>query len=112
MAAEKPRAVDDVGAALADELDQLGILLRRILEVGVLNDHEIAGDLREAAPQRRAFAGVLRLQQQLEAELALQPRRGCRACRRSNTSSTTMSSIRSGTASTRRMISSIVSRSL
>ena len=42
MPAEEARAVDDVGAALADELDELGKLLRRVFEVGVLNDDEIA----------------------------------------------------------------------
>src|SRR5262245_66471863 len=43
MAPEKPRAVDDIGGALANQLDEIGIFLRRILEIGVLNDDEIAG---------------------------------------------------------------------
>ena len=71
VAPEEPRAVDDVRLALADELDQLRILFRRVLEVGVLDDHQVAGDRGEPAPQRRALAGV-GLAQQREAELALQ----------------------------------------
>ena len=58
MAPEKARAEHDVGVALADQLDELRILFRRVLEVGVLNDDEIAGDRRESAAQRRALAGV------------------------------------------------------
>src|SRR5204863_5893860 len=57
--AEKSRAIDDVRAALADQLDEIGKLLGRILHVGILNDHEVAGDLLEAYPQRRSFAAVL-----------------------------------------------------
>ena len=74
MPAEEARAVDDVGAALADQLDELRKLLRRVLEVGVLDDDEVAGDLLEAAPQRRALAAVLRLEDQLELQLLGQPR--------------------------------------
>ncbi len=40
--ADEPRSVDDVGAALADQLDEIGKLLRRVLQVGVLNDDEVA----------------------------------------------------------------------
>ena len=71
VAPEKPRAVDDVGVALANQLDELRIFFGRVLEVGVLNDHQIAGHRREPAPQRRAFAGV-GLVQQREAERRLQ----------------------------------------
>jgi hypothetical protein len=69
VAAEEPRAVDDIGAALADQLDQLGKLLGRVLEIGVLDDDQVARDLLEAAPQRRSFAAVLGLENQLELQL-------------------------------------------
>ena len=110
MAAEEARAVDDVGLALADELDELRIFLRRVLEIGVLNDHEVAGDGGEAAPQRRALAPF-------GWRSSVKPSSRCSSSRISpvpsvDPSSTTMSSMRSGTASTRRMISSIVVRSL
>ena len=42
MPPEEPRPVHDVGAPLADQLDELRELLRRVLEVGILDDHEIA----------------------------------------------------------------------
>ena len=41
-----------------DRLDQLRILLRVVLEIGVLNDHHIAASLREASADRCAFALV------------------------------------------------------
>ena len=84
-----------------------GILLRRVLEIGVLDDDQIAGHLGEPAAERRPLAPVLRLQDQLEPALLLQPRQD--VPRPSfDPSSTTMSSMRTGTASTRRTISSIV----
>ena len=72
MPSEEPRAVDDVGPAGANELDERRILLGRILEIGVLNEHDVAGHLREPGAQRRALAAVLRLQDQREAALALE----------------------------------------
>ena len=72
MASEEPRAVDDVRPSLADQLDELRELLRRVFEVRVLDDHEVAVDHLEAAAQGGALPHVPRLQQQREAELALQ----------------------------------------
>ena len=65
MPSEKPRSVDDVGTPLADQLDQLRELFRRVLRVGVLNDDQVAGDLLEPEPQRRPLAAV-RLVKELE----------------------------------------------
>src|SRR5215467_112079 len=72
MASQESRSVDDVGVAATDELDEVGILLRRVLEVGILDDHDVAGHLVEARTQRRALALVRRLQHEREPQLALQ----------------------------------------
>jgi len=60
-----------VGAALADEFDQFGVLLGRVLEVGVLDDDDLAGHLGKPATQRRTLALVLLLEDQPEAVLLL-----------------------------------------
>ena len=65
---------DHVGPALADELDELRVLLGRVLEVGVLDDDDLAGHLGEPAPQRRALALVPLLEDQPEAVLLLETR--------------------------------------
>ncbi len=67
-----------------------------------------------AAKPRRSAAPLprVRLAQQREPEFVLQRVEQIAAFRRVDPSSTTISSMRSGTASTRRMISSIVVRSL
>ena len=41
--ADEPRAEDDVGLVVDDGLDQLGILLGLVLEIGVLDDDDVAG---------------------------------------------------------------------
>src|SRR3990172_8825108 len=71
MPAEEPRAIDDVGPALTDEIDEHRELFRRVFEIPILNDHQVAAYLLEAAPQRRALALVPRLERQREAELPL-----------------------------------------
>ena len=71
--AEEARAVDDVRPSLADERDELGKLLRRVLQVGVLDDHEIAGHFLESAPERGPFAAVGGLQDHLDRQLAREP---------------------------------------
>ena len=73
MPAEETRPEHDVGASGANELGELRVLLGRVLEIGVLNDHQIAGDGRKAAPQRRSLAAVARLAQQHEPAFLLQP---------------------------------------
>ena len=53
---------DDVGDAVDDRLDEARDVLRVVLEVGVLDDDDVAGREREARAQRRALAHVLGLQ--------------------------------------------------
>ena len=58
LAAAQARAVDDVGDALQQRPDELGHVARVVLEVGVLDDHELAADGVEPAPHGRALAAV------------------------------------------------------
>src|SRR4030095_3324978 len=74
MPAEKPRTVDDVGASLANQLDQRRKFFGRVLEVRVLNDDQIAPNGAEARTKCRPLAAVFRLQQQREPELTLESR--------------------------------------
>ena len=55
---------------LHDQVEELGILLRAVLEVGVLDHDHVARRLGDSPPHRRALAPVLLLQQQLEAARA------------------------------------------
>ena len=71
VATEESRSVDHVGVALTDQLDQLREFLGRVLEVGVLNHHQIAIHGRKPPAERCALAGV-RLPEQPERELSLQ----------------------------------------
>ena len=66
MPAEEARPEDHVRPPLADERDQLRVLLRRVLEVGVLDDHQVARHRREPGPQRGALALVPLVEQQPE----------------------------------------------
>jgi hypothetical protein len=54
-------AVHDVGPPLEDGGEELRIVPRVVLEIRVLHQHDVAGRLGEAAPERRALAlvGVL-----------------------------------------------------
>ena len=45
MAPQKPRSVDDVGAALADSSMKRRKFFRRVFEIGVLNHHKVTGDV-------------------------------------------------------------------
>ena len=51
------RAEDDVGVAVEDRLEQLRVLARIVLEVGVLDEGDVAGDVRHG----RAHGGALAL---------------------------------------------------
>jgi hypothetical protein len=66
-AAEEARAVDDVGVTLLDRRQQLEVLHRVVLEVGVLHDHDVARGVPEPDGHRRAFALVLRLEEHADA---------------------------------------------
>ena len=55
-APREARAEDDVGVAVDDRLDELPVLVRVVLEVGVLDDDDVARGAREARPDGVAFA--------------------------------------------------------
>jgi hypothetical protein len=76
---QEPRAVHDIGSPLDDELRQLRQLLGRVLEIRVLNCHDVAGHRGESTAQRRPLALVAGLSQQGESQLRLkrvEPRAG------------------------------------
>ena len=80
--AGEPRAVDDLRLAPQDRREQLGPVLGVVLEVGVLDQHEVAGDVLEPAADRRTLAPVPLVRDTrtvLSRELA-RARRGCRRC--------------------------------
>src|SRR3974390_2952637 len=56
--ANEPRTKDDVGMPLDDGLEELGILLRLIFKIGVLDDDDIAGRMPKPGAESRAFALV------------------------------------------------------
>ena len=58
-AAREPRAVDDVGRAALDRLDQLRHLGRVVLHVGVLDHRDLAVEVRDRGANRGALAAVL-----------------------------------------------------
>ena len=111
--ADEPRAEDDVGLALDDRLDELGILRGVVLEVGVLDDDDLAGGMAEPGAERGPFALVLLVED--DRQVAVARRRSSRRISRVPSfeqSSTTMICLRIGTARTRRRISWIVFFSL
>ena len=56
--AREAGAVDDVGLALEDRRQELRVVARVVLEVGVLDQHDVPGRLREAPPEGGALALV------------------------------------------------------
>src|SRR5262249_49795470 len=68
--ADEPRAVDDVRVVLDDRLDELGILGRVVLEVGVLDDDDLAGGLAEPGAQRGALSLVAVVEDYLQVAVA------------------------------------------
>src|SRR5262249_41497370 len=54
--ADEPRAEDDIGLIVDDRLDELGILLGLVFEIGVLDDHDVTGGISKAGPKRSALA--------------------------------------------------------
>ena len=64
---EEARAVDDVGTPFENGLQQHRVLARVVLEVGVLDDDDVAGGFADAASHRGALALVLALQQDADA---------------------------------------------
>ena len=93
MPAEEPRPVHDVRAPRADQLDERRILLRRILEIGILNDRRCRRSPSRTRPQRRALAA-----RSAGCSISVKPSSRCSACSRSRVpsveqSSTTISSM-------------------
>ncbi len=54
--ADKPAAVHDVGLVLDDRLKELHVVLRIVFQIGVLDQHHIAGGEFEPVAQRGALA--------------------------------------------------------
>ena len=65
-AAEKAGAEDDIGPAVEDRLEQLGIVAGVVSEIGILDKDDFAGGFGEAAAQGGAFALVLRLKEKTQ----------------------------------------------
>ena len=83
--ADEPRAVDDVGLALDDRLDELRVLRGVVLEVGVLDDDDLAGGVAEPGAQGRPLALVLLVEDDRQVGLlGGQSLAGSRGCRRSS----------------------------
>ena len=113
LGAEEARAEDDVGLALEDRAQQQRVLARVVLEVGVLDDHDVAGGLAEAAGHRRALALVGGLEEDADAALAVELARMSRVPSVEPSSTMRISfSTPQATASTRATISRIVPCSL
>jgi hypothetical protein len=64
--AEKARAKDDVGATVNEGFEEFAVIARIVFEVGVLNENNIASDLREAAAQSSSFTLVVGLEKDAE----------------------------------------------
>ena len=71
-AAEEAGSVHDVGLAGEDGPEEDRVFLRVVLEVGVLDDDEIAGRGAHPGPDRRALPQVARLQEDADAVLAVE----------------------------------------
>ena len=56
--ADESGAVDHVGLVINDGLDHQRVVGRVVLEIGVLDDHDIAGRRCDSGPQRSALAAV------------------------------------------------------
>jgi hypothetical protein len=63
--AQKTAAVDDVGPAVQDGLEELRILPGIVFQVGVLDKDDIALGVRESRLQRPSLAGVLLVEENL-----------------------------------------------
>ena len=61
-ARHEARAVHDVGEIGGERLDEVVVLGRVVLEIGVLDEHEVGGGEREARAQRSSLALVAILQ--------------------------------------------------
>ena len=62
--AGEPRAEHGVGAFVDEHRDDAQQIARVVLEVGVVDDGNLAGGLGQRGPHRRALAAVLRVAQE------------------------------------------------
>src|SRR6266853_4587815 len=65
-AAEKTRAINHVGFALDQRLEQGRVVVRVVLEVSILDEYKVSRGLLYAPSQGRSLSHVLRLQQHPE----------------------------------------------
>jgi hypothetical protein len=65
-ASQEAAAVDDVGAAIQDGLEELGILPGIVLQVGVLDENDIPPGLGKSGAQGPALAGVALVKEDLD----------------------------------------------
>src|SRR6059058_4387808 len=70
------RAVDDVGVAVEDRLDEPRVLGGVVLQVGILDDRDVAAHVGDGGPHRGALALVVRLEDEHEAVRRRVRRRG------------------------------------
>jgi hypothetical protein len=71
FAAHETAAENDVGLAFDDREEQLGVVCRVILKVGVLYKDDVAGGELEAVAEGRAFALVDGLVDDLEIDASI-----------------------------------------
>src|SRR5215469_11042438 len=65
-ASQKPRAVDYVRLTLQQRFEQPRIIRGIIFEIGILNDHVVAGSFLNATAQCRTLPHIVRLQEDLD----------------------------------------------
>src|SRR5262245_14126134 len=78
---QEARAVDDFGAALENRREQVAVLRRIELEVGVLNQQDVAGRVLQPDADRRSFPRVDRVVENADAAIAAPLAGGDRALR-------------------------------
>ena len=60
-AAGEACAINDIRRTILNRLKQARIILRIVLQIGVLDDYDIAGRVTDGGPDRRALSLILRL---------------------------------------------------
>ena len=68
-ATAEPRAIHYIRLAFEDGLDQPAVFGGVVLQIGILNDDNLRGGVREAGTQRRAFASVDLMAEELDAQI-------------------------------------------
>ena len=65
-AAVKRDPVNHVGLSRLDRLQQAWIILRIVFQVGILNDHDITGDMAKRSVERSSLTLVVRLKKNFD----------------------------------------------